>query len=110
MRQGGGHAASIYDDMTMMAALQQGDGLSYRGGRLGASAFRQLDYDLRNCTTKEEQTNLILSRVQGLEDICDLLTADTGTLDAAAKAHLLSVLPMEARLYLSEMVGEDLTE
>ena len=99
--------SSLYDDISLMAAFRAENGISYHGERLEPSAFRLLDDDLRHCKTKEEQVDLILSRVKGLEDICDLLTADTGALDASAKAHLLSVLPREARVYLSEMVGED---
>ena len=80
--------------------------LSYRGGRMTGDDFRCLDYDLRSCASAEEKTALILSRVQGLEDICDLLSADTGTLDADEKAHLTASLPTEARLILRGMMEQ----
>ncbi len=82
--------------------------LSYHGGRMTADTFRCLDYDLRTCTSAAEKTNLILSRVQGLEDICDLLIADTGALDADEKAYLTASLPTAARQYLVMMMGNDL--
>ena len=80
--------------------------LSYRGGRMTADAFRCLDFDLRACTDAAEKTALILSRVTGLEDIADLLTADTAALDGREKAHLYASLPAEARQVLEEMIGE----
>ena len=104
--RGGG---SLFDDLGLRLSMRSADGVVYRGGRMQADRFRQLDFDLRSCETAEEKTEMILSRVQGLEDICDLLTADTGVLDAEAREQLLSALPSGVRLYLSEMVGEDLT-
>ncbi len=80
--------------------------ITYHGGRLDAESFRLLDFDLRGCTTSEEKTALILARVRGLEDVCDLLTADTGVLDAEEKTHLLASLPEEARKVLLQMCGE----
>lgn len=82
--------------------------ITYRGGRMDAESFRCLDFDLRRCTTPDEKTALILSRICGLEDICDLLTADTGALDVADKRHLWQALPPEAQRILGVM-GVDLT-
>ena len=102
-------SVSDFENFGLRLSLFGADGIAYRGGRMDAESFRQLDFDLRQCAAKEAQVEMILSRVRGLEDICDLLTADTGVLDGDARAYLLSVLPREVRLYLSEMVGEDLT-
>ena len=93
------------DSAYRYASWENGN-LSYRGGRMDASSFRALDYDLRTCTTAEEKTAMILSRVRGLEDICDLVSSDTGALDAEEKKHLLASLPMEARQVLTAMMGE----
>ena len=82
--------------------------ITYRGGRMDAESFRCLDFDLRRCTIPDEKTALILSRICGLEDICDLLTADTGALDVADKRHLWQALPPEAQRILGVM-GVDLT-
>lgn len=84
--------------------------LFYQGGRMDAEAFRCLDFDLRACSTPDEKTKLILSRIQGLEDLGDLLISDTGVLDMADKQHLTASLPIEARQILSELYGDELTE
>ena len=81
--------------------------LSYRGGRMDAQSFRCLDFDLRSCSDSEEKTAMILARVRGLEDICDLLTSDTGALDETEKQHLWASLPNEAKEVLRTMCGEE---
>ena len=102
-------AVSDFENLGLRLSLFGAEGVMYRGGRMDAESFRQLDFDLRQCAAKEEQVEMIFSRAKGLEDLCDLLTADTGVLDGEGRAYLLSMLPREVRLYLSEMVGEDLT-
>lgn len=84
--------------------------ITYHGGRMDADSFRCLDFDLRTCEAPAEKTALILSRVCGLEDICDLLTSDTGALDPAEKQHLWASLPSEARQVLKQMHGDDLID
>jgi len=105
-----GASSALYEDLAFRAALGEGSAVSYHGGRMDAGAFRCLDYDLRSCTECTQKTKLILSRVQGLEDICDLLSADTGALDAEDRAHLLSALPEDAKRYLTEMMGVSISD
>ncbi len=106
-REHRGKNTSFDDDLAFRLALGE-DALSYRGGRMDADAFRCLDYDLRACMTVQEKTERILSRVRGLEDICDLLNADTGVLDDAEREHLLAALPEQAREILSVMTGNEM--
>ena len=77
---------------------------------MDAEAFRCLDFDLRACNSPAEKTKLILSRIQGLEDLGDLLVSDSGAMDTADKQHLTASLPAEARQILSEMYGYDFIE
>lgn len=97
-------------DSSCRHSFQTESTISYRGGRMDAEAFRCLDFDLRACNSPAEKTKLILSRIQGLEDIGDLLVSDSGALDTADKQLLTASLPIEARHILSEMYGEDLIE
>ena len=92
-------------DAAYHRAMREESQISYQGGRMDAASFRCLDFDLCRCTATEEKTSMILSRVRGLEDICDLLSSDTGALDAADKRHLLTALPKEARDVLRAMCG-----
>lgn len=102
-----GSGSALYDDLAFRQALDLSGTVSYHGGRMTGEAFRCLDFDLRACASAEEKTDLILSRVQGLEDICDLLASDTGVLDKDEKAHLMASLPTEAREYLYGMIPLD---
>lgn len=94
-----------YDDIAFLQAMEADGGTAYHGGRMDAEAFRCLDYDLRTCTSADEKTEMILARVRGLEDICDLLSSDTDALDAAERDHLMAALPIPARQILSGMMG-----